>query len=274
VKVRFSRSATDRRLVDNDAELFLYDSARKLVVNSEEHPLDISYDAVQRVIFDVSTRMRGGGLSQVVGGLAGAAIAAKHVSHYWCYIEFKKPSGAVQPYMVEFPKEESEKAIGKMKELFGERVTVAEFPEQQGKIDKDTLQDLHSKYAVKFNKKDHPLPELKPDKALVVVVCPPLAARDEGARGLTPQYRFYANDQVVAINSMGTYSFVYLDPGDYLLVSQFGKKASGFRMKLEAGKDYYFFQDLFFGGVMLSRHTKELVMYEVNGAYLADWKRK
>jgi len=37
---------------------------------------------------------------------------------------------------------------------------------------------------------------------------------------------------------------------------------------------YYFFQDIFMLHTTLSRHTKELVMYELNGAYFSDWKRK
>jgi hypothetical protein len=82
---------------------------------------------------------------------------------------------------------------------------------------------------------------------------------------------------VIAVNKWGTYSIVYLDPGDYLLVAQ-TENASGFKMKLEAGKDYYFLQDTFMGAwkprTELSRHTKELVMYELNGAHHADWTRK
>lgn len=66
-------------------------------------------------------------------------------------------------------------------------------------------------------------------------------------------------------------------PGDYPLVSQV-ENASGFRIKLEAGKDYYFLQDTFMGmwkaRTALSRHTKELVMYELSGAHYSDWKRK
>ena len=60
VKIRFSKSATDRRLVDKDADLTLDDGARKLIVKNQEHPLEVSYDDIQRVVFDVSTRMRGG----------------------------------------------------------------------------------------------------------------------------------------------------------------------------------------------------------------------
>ena len=107
-----------------------------------------------------------------------------------------------------------------------------------------------------------------------MVVCPPLAARFEG---MGYQNKLHANDQVVAINRMGTYSFAYLDPGEYLLAAQ-TENASGFRMKLEAGKDYYFLQNVFMGAwknrTTLSRHTKELVMYELQGAYFSDWKRK
>lgn len=274
VKIRFSKSATDRRLVDKDADLTLDDSARKLIVKNQEHALDVSYGDIRRVVFDVSTRMRGGALSQVVGGVAGAAIAAKHVSHYWCYVEYNTSNGSVQPYMIEFPKDQSPNAIEKFKAALGDKVTVAEFSEQEETIDKKSLHDLQSKHDLKVDKKNHPLPDLKPDKALVVVVAPPLAARFEG-QGI--QYKLHANDQVVAVNKMGTYSFAYLDPGDYLLVSQ-TENASGFRMKLDAGKDYYFLQDTFMGSwkahTTLSRHAKELVMYELEGAYFSDWKRK
>src|SRR4051812_48922945 len=94
VKIRFSKNATDRRLVDKDADFFLDDTARKLTVRNAEHGLDVKYDDIQKVVFDVSTRMRGGGMSQMVGGLAGVAIASKHVSHYWCYIEYKVADGS------------------------------------------------------------------------------------------------------------------------------------------------------------------------------------
>jgi hypothetical protein len=274
VKSRFSKSVSDRRLVDKDAYLVLDDTARKLTVRTEQHPLNVDYDEVQKIIFDVSTRMRGGAMSQVVGGLAGAAIASKHVNHYWCYIETKLPDGTTQPYMIEIPQDWSPKVIQKMQEIFGDKVTVAEFPEHEEVIDKSTLKDLQSKHDDKVDAKSHPLPEVKPDKALVVVVCPPTAARNQG---LSNQIKLHANDQVIAVNRMGTYSFAYLDPGDYLLVTQ-TENASGFQMKLEAGKDYYFFQDIFMGAwkarTRLSRHTKELVMYEVQGAYFSDWKRK
>jgi len=49
-------------------------------------------------------------------------------------------------------------------------------------------------------------------------------------------------------------------------------------MNLEAGTDYYFLQDTFMGAwkarTALTRHSKELVMYELEGAYFSDWKQK
>src|SRR5215471_7019183 len=129
VKIRFSKSGTDRRLVDKDATLIFDDSEHKLIIKNQEHPLYVSFGDVQKVVFDVSTRMRGGAMSQMVGGLAGAAIASKHVNHYWCYLEYKAADGAALPYMVEVPKDSSEKVIEKMKSVFGDKVTVSDFAE-------------------------------------------------------------------------------------------------------------------------------------------------
>jgi hypothetical protein len=46
-------------------------------------------------------------------------------------------------------------------------------------------------------------------------------------------------------------------------------------MKLEAGKDYYLTQTLYAKGIrlrsFLTRHSKELVMYEVAGSLWSDW---
>ncbi len=274
VKVRFNRSAKDPRLIDKDVDLVFDDTAQKLIVRSTEKPLDISYGDVERVVFDVSSHMRGGAMSQMVGGLVGAAMAAKHVNDYWCYLEYKDKEGRTRKYMLEIDKESSAQVIEKMKGLMGEKVTVAEFPEKEEKIEKNTLKDLQSKHDLKIEKANRPLPELKPDKALVVVVCPALAARYAGKGN---QYKLHANDRVVAVNKMGTYNFFYLDPGEYLLVSQ-TENASGFKINLETGKDYYFLQNTFMGmwkaHTTLTRQTKELVLYEMSGTYYANWKRK
>lgn len=279
VKARFSRSERDRRLIDKDADLILDDVARKLIVKNQEQPLEVSYDDIQKVVFDVSTRMRGGflgafGRSLMRGGgavpaLAGYGLSGRAASDHWCYVEYRSPDGSVRAYMLEIGKESSPKLITKMQALLGNKVAIGEFAEQPEDIKKKTLKEAKSKHDVIVDERNHPIPESKPDKALIVVVCPP-APRDAGQF----QAKLHANDSVVAVNEIGTYSFAYLDPGEYLLVSQAGN-ASGFRMKLEAGQDYYFLQDtLGDSRTSLSRHTRELVMYELGGAHYSDWKRK
>ena len=114
------------------------------------------------------------------------------------------------------------------------------------------------------------MPEIKPDKALVVILCPALPGTVGG-----DVFKFHANDHVIAVNVLGTYSFVYLDPGKYLLVSELGN-ANGFEMNLEAGKDYYFQENIFAGWkakTHLTRNSKELVMYRLEASYLSDWVR-
>jgi len=132
---------------------------------------------------------------------------------------------------------------------------------------------LKSRESMKLDRTTHPLPEVKPDKATIVVVCPPLAARNTGWGN---QFKLHANGKVIAVNKMGTYSIAYVDPGKYSLISQ-SENANGFDMDLEAGKTYYFIQETFQGIVkghtMLSRNSPEVVMYLVDGAYFSDWKR-
>jgi hypothetical protein len=273
VKVRFSKP-DDRRMIDKDVDLTFDDKESRLITRGEHNPININYGDVQKVVFDVSRHMRGGGMSQVVGGLVGAAMAAQRVNDYWMYIEYKDKDGKVKPYLMEIDKENATAAIQKAQTAFGDKVLVTAFTELASDIEKNTLKDLQSKHEMDPDKKNHPLPELKADKALVVVVCPSLAARYAG-KGI--QFKFHANDKVVAVNKWGTYSFVYLDPGEYTLVSQ-TENASALKINLEAGKDYYFLQNTFMGNwkakTGLSRHAKELVMYEMDGAYFSDWKRK
>ena len=73
----------------------------------------------------------------------------------------------------------------------------------------------------------------------------------------------------------GSTLFAYLDPGEYLLASEIKNTASSLHISLEAGKGYYFLEDIMNDdGAVLSRHTKELVMHQVTGARYADWKVK
>ncbi len=258
--------------MDKDGDLKFDDSARKLTFRSEAGDnVGIRYDDITKVIFERTGRMRGGVVAYL--GLPGLIASIQPVTEYWFYLEYKS-GGHSEPLLFEVPKDSSEKVIAKARDLFGARVTMPEFDEKAEEINPKTLPDLKSKHTFTADKNNHPLPEVKAEKATVVVVCPALETQYTG-RG--NQFKLHANDHVIAVNREGTYSIAYLDPGKYKLVSQ-SENANGFEIQLQAGKEYYFLQNTFSGGmkwdIRLSRHSPELVMYELNGAYYSDWKRK
>lgn len=160
-----------------------------------------------------------------------------------------------------------------MQAVFGERVQVTQFAEVAQKLDKKTLAAAQAGYDVRADKQQHPAPELRPDKALVVVACPPINTRYAGKGNA----KLYLDDAVVAANEMGSYTFFHVEPGAHRLVSEMGN-ASVISMDFEPGKAYYFLQNTWIGWTspqtLLSRQSRELVMYEVEGAYFASWKRK
>lgn len=280
VKIRRHRSAEKRVLVDKTGTLYFDDSARLLTFKSRagDH-IEVGYDDIDKVVFDVATHMRGGALSQVVqlapfaGPMVGTAIAGAHVNDYWFYLDYKE-HGQNESALLVVPKNASAQVIDKANSVFGARVTVTSFNEKGSAINKDDLKAGKSKQVVKINKQEHPRPEMRPEQATLVVVCPALAARYAG-RG--NQFKLHANDEVVAVNREGTYSFAYLAPGKYRLVSQ-AEDANGFEMELEAGQEYFFlqntFQGVFKGETGLSRNSAEVVMYLAEGSYLSEWKPK
>jgi hypothetical protein len=281
VKIRRHRSADKRVLVDKFGKLTFDDAAQKLVFVSEagDH-IDVGYDDIGKIVFEVTTHMRGGAASDVikaatiVGLIAGNVIGSAHVHDYWFYLDYTD-HGRNESALIEVPKSSSAQIIDKAHSVFGSRVTVTDFPEKGSEVKIEDLKALKSKQVLKVDKHSHPLPELKRDKATVVVVCPPLAARFAGT-GI--QFKLHANDQVIAVNRMGTYSFAYLDPGKYRLVSQ-AENANGFEMELESGHEYFFLQNTFQQTITpnktaLSRNSRELVMYFLEGSYFPDWKPK
>ena len=270
VKVHYSHSGEDVRLVDKNVDLIMDDSAKKLIVRGTDHPIEVSYDDVTKVVLDVTkVWLQTGFYMRYPTTMIFPSV---WVNDYWCYIEYKQPDGTVQPYLIEVAKAEPVPVVEKMRATFGDRVILAKFPEAE-EVDKNTLAALQTKHDIKVDKKNRPMPELKPDKALVVVVLPAHGR----LRFNTPQFKLHANDKVIAVNRIGTYSFAYLDPGKYKLVSQ-SENAVGMELELKAGEAYYFLQDVFAGRwkakTGLSQHTKELVMYELGGAWYSDWKEK
>jgi len=285
VKIRRHKSSNDRMLVDKVGVLTFEKGGQELIFSDRAgDTFKVRYDDISKVIFEVTTHMHGPTLSTVVltgvgGGALGGIANAMHVHDSWLYLEYKNGDQNEQ-VLLDVPKESSEQVIAKAKSLFGSRVSMPEFQEkgeaiQKGEdLDEKHVPDLRSKHTVKVDKNNHPLPETRADKATVIVVCPSLAARYAGHGN---QFKLHANDHVIAVNKLGTYSFAYLDPGQYNLISQ-SENANGFKIELEAGKSYYFLQNTFEGIVkgrtMLSRNSPEIVMYELNGSYFSDWKRQ
>jgi hypothetical protein len=280
VKIRRHRSADKRVLVDKLGTLTFDDSARTLRFKSEAGDrIEVGYDDVEKVVFDVTTHMRGTAIAQVIqaatmaGTIVGSAIAGAHVNDYWFYLDYKD-HGQNESALLVVPKNSSARVIDKATSVFSSRVTMTDFSEKGAAVKMEDLKALKSKQVLKIDKQSHPLPEIRPDQATVVVVCPPLAARDAGKGN---QFKLHANDQVVAVNRAGTYSFAYLDPGKYRLVSQ-AEDANGFEMELEAGHEYFFLQNAFQGvfrwETSLSRNSREVVTYLAEGSYFSDWKPK
>jgi hypothetical protein len=272
------KSVEKRVLVEKLGTLTFNDSAKKLSFRGNARDnVDIQYDGVTKVVFDISTRMRGGAGYQALmatglpGLMAGKAISRHHIHNYWFYIEYGNQD---QKLLFEVPHEVSKEVIDKATSVFQSRVVVSNYQDNGEQVDPAKLPDINSKQTVRIDKGHHPIPEIKPDKALVVLVCPPLATRYAG-RG--NQFKLHANDQVIAVNKEGTYSFAYLDPGKYKLISQ-SENAYALDTELEAGHSYYFLQNTFDGMVKyetsLSRNSPELVNYLLDGSYFSDWKSK
>jgi hypothetical protein len=280
VKIQRRESPKSRLLIDKSGVLTFDDIAKTLAfAGGKSDGFNVNYDDVTKAQFEVTTHMRDDGLTTAVGllGLTGVAahslLQHEHTQDYWFYLEYK--NGEHRDIAVlEIPKDSSEAVIAKAKVQFGSRVIIPAFQEHGEPVDPQSLPDIRSKHSIRVNWKSQPLPELKPDKATVVVVCPRIRNYDPAFGN---QFKLHANERVIAVNQEGTYSIAYVEPGKYRLVSQ-SVNANGFEMELEAGKAYYLLQNIFEGTVknhtMLSRNSEEFVMYELNGSYFSEWKAK
>jgi len=247
VMARYNWSNKDRYMYTVWVKLDLNDSSKQLIVQSKERPLDVKYDDVKKVILDQQWN--------------------------FVYLEYRKADGSTNPYILWVDPKIWDKVIERIKGAFGERVSLFS-PLVGTKIDKDTLKKDPSSYSVKVDKQNRPMGEIKPGKALIVLVCLPFHYR---ATGQGKEFKLRANDEVVVAYKMGTYGFAYLDPGEYEFMSV-ADHASTLKLKVEAGKDYYLLQDTKVGfrtyTPELSVRPKELVLYELNGTFYADWKKK
>ena len=283
VKVRFVKS-NEREMDEKGADLAFDQAARRLRVKSGDRPLDVSYDDVQKVVVEVDTLGRKAGFgASFVGMFAGGLLFGNAIAtsidkpfdnDHFVYFEYKKPDGSSAPYGLTIGKQSVPQVLKALQAAFGDRLQVPGFDEKPEEMDKKQLASGKTRYRYLNTDKQHPLPELRPDKALVVVATPATIMRRIGPEKRYGITSLHANDVLVGVTGPGCYTFFYLDPGDYFLVSQ-THDVVGLRMKLEAGKDYYLTQTLYAKGIrlrsFLTRHSKELVMYEVAGSLWSDW---
>ncbi|MBI5084137.1 MAG: hypothetical protein HZB13_06010 [Acidobacteria bacterium] len=283
-----SKGPKNPSLDDHKGDLTYDDAAKKLSFASGKQSFETSYDEVRRIVLDEATHMRPRrmGLSQI-----GEQVKRVH-GDYWMYMEHAGPGGTLAKVMLQIPRECATEVLEKTKKIFADRVVVTDV--RVGVlVNQKTLKDIGSKHTFQLaEQKNHPLPELKPDKALIVVVYPLYKAGDgsllfskikthKAGETFASQAKIHANDEVVLVNKVGTYGFAYLAPGDYqLAVQASGIQASVLQTKLESGKAYYFLEDDYSGSfnpgfeVQLSQHSPELVMHKLGEAYLSIWTRK
>lgn len=280
VKIQHRENHKSRILTDKSGVLTFDDATRRLAFAGGKHDsFDVNYDDVTKAQFEVTTHMRDDTLTSAVGFLGLTGIAGQSLLHLdpvhddWFYLEYKNGDHN-ETALLEIPKDSSETVIARAKGLFGSRVIIPAFQEHGEPVDPQSLTAIHSRQSIRVDWKSQPLPELKSDKATVVVVCPRIRSEDPAFGN---QFKLHANERVIAVNQEGTYSIAYVEPGKYHLVSQ-SVNANGFNMELEAVKAYYFFQNIFEGALknhtMLSRNSEELVMYELKGSYFSDWTSK
>jgi len=181
VKIHRHRSAKNRVLVDKLGKLTFDDANRKFTFEKtvddkfdEPERVEVGYESVTKVVFEVTTHMRGGGLAEVVSAIppvamAGPIIADQHVHDYWFYVAYRnaEQDGEV---LLEIPNSSSRRIIDKTTGVFGSRVVVNDFPETGENIEPEKLPDFKSKHRLKIDGQNRPVPENRPDKATIVVV--------------------------------------------------------------------------------------------------------
>ncbi len=295
VEVRFP-AGKNNLLINKSATLVLDDTARHLIVKSGDRPLDVAYGDVQKIIVEVNTLGHKAGFGASMLGLAsggilfGGAIATAldkpFDNDHFVYIEYKASDGQIQPYLLNVGKSNVPQVLKALQTNFADRVIVPDFPEKGEKIDPAQVQAAKAEAKSSPEKVKtwrfkcvptaarRPLPELRPDKALVLVVSPATIMRQTPAEKRGGADFIFSNGEPLSVNDAGTYSFFYLEPGEYFLLSVPSDQV-GLRMKLEAGKDYYLTQTLYAKGIItksfLTRHSKELVLYEARGSLYSDW---
>ena len=126
------------------------------------------------------------------------------------------------------------------------------------------------KYSARTDKKQHPLPEAPPDKAMVYVVRPTMW-------GNKIQTKLAVDGQWVGVTRGNNYFFFTLEPGEHHFCSD-AENRSLLTLKVEAGKTYYLQQKIKMG--MWKARNKLVALDEAEGkkglaeSHLSLWDEK
>ena len=117
VKIRRHMSAEKRELVDKTGVLSFDDDAQKLTFQSKAGDnFAIPYSDITKVVFDRDTR-------------GSATMASIHLHDRWLYLEYRQGDHSEKVLLI-VPKATYDKAIAKSQSLFGDCVTIANYPEK------------------------------------------------------------------------------------------------------------------------------------------------
>jgi hypothetical protein len=281
VKVRFPDAK--KVMTEKAATLMLDDAAQRLVVKCSERPLDVAYKDVQKVVVEVNTiGSKTGFGAKFLGVLAGGLLFGTAITtaidrpfddDHFVYLEYATEAGT-QPYLINIGRTSVPRVLQQVQAVFADRVLLPTFDEKPERSPKFTGKGAGRKIRCMATAKQHPLPEMRPDKALVVVVMPATIMQRSAAEKKGSGAVIFLDGNPVAVVMPGTYAYFYADAGEYSMATWVNEMV-GLRMKLEAGKEYYVTQTLYAEGVktktFLTRHSKELVAYELLGSLFTDW---
>jgi hypothetical protein len=225
-------------------------------------PFVVRYEDVVRVVLETTTRSNG-------------------APAQWLYFE-QKPTVSPQRLLFVTGGSMSAQITAKIRESFGARVAEPRYSPIGG-IDSIGLSKAALK--CKYSRLEAAIPEVRPDRALVFVVCPRITDNPRTEIG-GAVVRLMIDGREAAANREGTFAYVYVQPGERTIASQTDQSkpapphpgeiwappgmrdlfAYGTQMMLEAGHAYYFSQDAAHGWLFM--RSKETAVYESTGAFV------
>lgn len=282
IEVRYKK-ADAYELENKDAELMLDDKARRLRVISKEAPLDVSYDDIQKVVVDVNTHGKKAGfgasfLGMMAGGLLFGDLIATSIdkpfdNDHFVLLELKGPASPVS-YVINVDNKVVPAVLKALGSAFGEKLVIPTFAGKTEKLEDAQFNPPKVKIRAIPTEKQHPLPEIRLDKATVIVTSPDTIMIRMKSEKKGFGILIYANGRLVSVVGPGDYTFFHLDAGEYQFVGDTPSPV-GLRINLEAGKEYYLTLTPYAKGIrlrsFLSRHSREFVMFEVAGSRFMEW---